>query len=261
MAPVRVRGCARLGPLGKTRGQHPAGLADASRRLNGPRKATSRRPITVRLRSKSCPASGHRVCWAGRRVVVATEMPPTPQQADVGTKTRSAGRVPLEQSPDAIIGSKGDRNGHHLQGRRTNIPERFREHAVGKLVKSKNWIRRRSGSTWRSARSVTRGKRARQRVELTIQSRGPVIRAEAAADDRYTALDLAYAKLEARCAGRVTGGRRGTLTGNSPASVARLLICPGAGHHRAGSDRSGPADPGRSGQANGNGHGLLPAGR
>ena len=32
--------------------------ADASRRRNGPRKATSRRPITVRLRSKSCPAGG-----------------------------------------------------------------------------------------------------------------------------------------------------------------------------------------------------------
>ena len=31
----------------------------------------------------------------------------------------------------------------------------------------------------------------RERVELTIYSRGPVIRAEAAADDRFPALDLA----------------------------------------------------------------------
>src|SRR5207245_9571482 len=38
----------------------------------------------------------------------------------------------------------------------------------------------------------------RERVELTIRSRGPAIRAEAAADDRYTALDLAFAKLEPR---------------------------------------------------------------
>jgi hypothetical protein len=37
-----------------------------------------------------------------------------------------------------------------------------------------------------------------ERVELTIRHRGPAIRAEAAADDRYTALDLALAKLEAR---------------------------------------------------------------
>jgi hypothetical protein len=38
----------------------------------------------------------------------------------------------------------------------------------------------------------------RERVELTIRSRGPAIRAEAAADDRYAALDLAFAKLESR---------------------------------------------------------------
>jgi ribosome-associated translation inhibitor RaiA len=38
----------------------------------------------------------------------------------------------------------------------------------------------------------------RERVELTISSRGPAIRAEASADDRYTALDLAFAKLESR---------------------------------------------------------------
>jgi ribosome-associated translation inhibitor RaiA len=38
----------------------------------------------------------------------------------------------------------------------------------------------------------------RERVELTILSRGPAIRAEAAADDRYGALDLAFEKLESR---------------------------------------------------------------
>ena len=45
--------------------------ADASRRRNGPRKATYRRLITVRLRSKSCPAGGPDVSRAGRRAVVA----------------------------------------------------------------------------------------------------------------------------------------------------------------------------------------------
>ena len=48
VASARVRGCA-----GANR------QADASRRRNGPRKATSRRLITVRLRSKSCLAGGH----------------------------------------------------------------------------------------------------------------------------------------------------------------------------------------------------------
>jgi ribosomal subunit interface protein len=36
------------------------------------------------------------------------------------------------------------------------------------------------------------------RVELTIRSRGPVVRAEAAADDKYAALDVACGKLESR---------------------------------------------------------------
>src|SRR5262249_48379299 len=38
----------------------------------------------------------------------------------------------------------------------------------------------------------------KERVELTILSRGPAIRAEAAAEDRLAALDLALAKLDSR---------------------------------------------------------------
>ena len=38
----------------------------------------------------------------------------------------------------------------------------------------------------------------RERIELTIRSRGPVVRAEASAQDCYAALDLAVSRLEAR---------------------------------------------------------------
>src|ERR1035437_8158165 len=69
MALARVRGCAGRGSLS---GRH-AGQADASRRRNGPRKATSRRLITVRLRSKSCLTGRYRVSRTGRRAVVAIE--------------------------------------------------------------------------------------------------------------------------------------------------------------------------------------------
>ena len=48
----------------------------------------------------------------------------------------------------------------------------------------------------------------RERVELTIRSRGPVIRAEAAADDRYAALDRALPSWRHGCGGRGTGARR-----------------------------------------------------
>jgi ribosomal subunit interface protein len=86
-----------------------------------------------------------------------------------------------------------------FKGRHTSIPERFRQHAVGKLVK----IGKLDQKAIRIDVEVTQERNPRQsskreRVELTIRSRGPVIRAEAAADDRYTALDMAFAKLEAR---------------------------------------------------------------
>src|SRR5215469_3111683 len=70
MALARVRGCAgqALPAVGG-----PTWQADASRRRNGPRKATSRRPITVRLRGKSCLDGEYRVPRPGRRAVVAME--------------------------------------------------------------------------------------------------------------------------------------------------------------------------------------------
>jgi hypothetical protein len=51
-------------------------------------------------------------------------------------------------------------------------------------------------------------------VELTILSRGPAIRAEAAADDRFAALDRALAKLEERL--RRSGDRRKSARHGAP---------------------------------------------
>jgi ribosomal subunit interface protein len=84
-----------------------------------------------------------------------------------------------------------------FKGRHTSVPERFRRHASVKLAKLEkldhNAIRIDvEVSTERNPRQADRS----ERVELTIRSRGPAIRAEAAADDRYAALDLAFTKLE-----------------------------------------------------------------
>jgi ribosomal subunit interface protein len=86
-----------------------------------------------------------------------------------------------------------------FRSRRTNIPERFREHAVAKLVKIEKLDQKATRVDVEVSKEPNpRQSGRRERVELTILSRGPVIRAEACADDRYTALDLAFAKLEAR---------------------------------------------------------------
>src|SRR5882762_9586706 len=86
-----------------------------------------------------------------------------------------------------------------VRGRHITVPARFRQHAAAKLAKLGKLDQKAvridvEVSEERNPRQSDR----RERVELTIRSRGPAIRAEAAADDRYTALDLAFAKLESR---------------------------------------------------------------
>lgn len=80
--------------------------------------------------------------------------------------------------------------------RHTEIPERFRRHVESKLEK----VGQLSPYAQRVDVEITHEANPRmadraERVELTVRARGPVVRAEASASDRYAALDLATAKL------------------------------------------------------------------
>jgi ribosomal subunit interface protein len=86
-----------------------------------------------------------------------------------------------------------------FKGRHTDVLDRFRKHATVKLAK----VEKLDHKAIRVDVEVTTEHNPRQsgrkeRVELTITTRGPAIRAEAAAEDRFAALDLALAKLESR---------------------------------------------------------------
>ncbi|MEU8622877.1 ribosome-associated translation inhibitor RaiA [Streptomyces sp. NPDC048623] len=88
-----------------------------------------------------------------------------------------------------------------VKGRKTEVPERFRKHVAEKLNLEK--IQKLDGKVISLDVEVSKEHNPRQadrsdRVEITVHSRGPVIRAEAAAGDPYAALDLAHGKLEAR---------------------------------------------------------------
>jgi len=86
-----------------------------------------------------------------------------------------------------------------FKGRRTDVQERFRSYAsakLGRIAKLAHKAIRVDVEV--SAERNPRQSGRRERVELTILSRGPAIRAEAAADDRFAALDRALAKLEER---------------------------------------------------------------
>ena len=83
-----------------------------------------------------------------------------------------------------------------VAGRHTEVPARYRTHVAGKLAK----IEQLAPRAQRVDVLVSHEPNPRQadfseRVELTVVDRGPVIRAEASADDAYAALDLALAKL------------------------------------------------------------------
>jgi ribosomal subunit interface protein len=86
-----------------------------------------------------------------------------------------------------------------VKGRHTEVPERFRQHVADKLAKIEKLDPKViSVDVECSQERNPRLADQRERIELTIRSRGPVVRAEAAAQDCYAALDAAVSKLENR---------------------------------------------------------------
>jgi ribosomal subunit interface protein len=135
-----------------------------------------------------------------------------------------------------------------FKGRHTEVLDRFRRHATAKLTKVVRLDSKAARidvevSTERNPRQAGR----RERVELTISSRGPTIRAEAAAEDRFTALDMALAKLESRL--RRSGDRRKCRHGAHPATRSAAGPGPASATGLAPGDL-GPVEP-RPGRAAG----------
>lgn len=110
-----------------------------------------------------------------------------------------------------------------VKGRKTEVPERFRKHVAEKLNPER--IQKLDAKVISLDVEVSKEHNPRQadrsdRVEITLHSRGPVIRAEAAAADPYAALDLAQDKLEARL--RKQHDKRFTRRGTGRLSAAEV---------------------------------------
>jgi ribosomal subunit interface protein len=83
-----------------------------------------------------------------------------------------------------------------VTGRHTEVPERFRRHLEEKLAKVTQLAPRvQRLDVVVSHEPNRRQSKACDRVEITCLDRGPVVRAEACADDPYAALDVAVGKL------------------------------------------------------------------
>ena len=107
-----------------------------------------------------------------------------------------------------------------VKGRKAEVTDRFRKHVVEKLSK----VERFDGKAMSIDVELSKERNPRQadrcdRIEITLRTRGPVVRAEACAADPYAALDLATGKLEARL--RKAADRRRVHHGRrSPVSVS-----------------------------------------
>nr|WP_213453626.1 ribosome-associated translation inhibitor RaiA [Micromonospora sp. NBRC 107566] len=107
-----------------------------------------------------------------------------------------------------------------VKGRNVEVPEHYRALVSEKLSK----IERYDGKLIRADVELLHERNPRQsdrcqRVEITVFTRGPVIRAEASAKDFYAALDCAIAKLDTRLS-RAADRRRVHRGRHAPLSVA-----------------------------------------
>lgn len=110
-----------------------------------------------------------------------------------------------------------------FRGRHCPVTDRFRQHVEDKLTRLERWTR----SVDRIEVEVSREGNPRladrsERVELTVHSRSPIVRAEAAAEDRYAALDRALDKLQARLR-KIADRRRVHHGSRRPKSVGEAM--------------------------------------
>lgn len=130
-----------------------------------------------------------------------------------------------------------------VKGRHLEVSDRFRDHVGDKLSK----VEKLDSKVQRVDVEVSKESNPRLadrafRVELTIRSKGPAVRAEAAADDKYAALDLAIGKLEGRlrrAADRRTDWKK-KAAGNGAAAVEAVPVAQAHSEEPAGDLGEGP---------------------
>ena len=126
-----------------------------------------------------------------------------------------------------------------ITGRRTEVPERFRQQVEEKLAK----IAQLAPRAHRVDVELSHERNPRQaqtcrKVEITVRDKGPVIRAEASAEESGTALDLALGRLLERLR-RVRDRRKVHHGRQTPGSVRRGVSDAGAAGRAGRGDVAG----------------------
>ena len=107
-----------------------------------------------------------------------------------------------------------------VKGRNVEVPDHYRDHVADKLSKVERYDQKliRADVELFHERNPRQSDKC-QRVEITVMTRGPVVRAEACAKDFYSALDCAINKLDSRLR-RAADRRRVHRGRHAPVSVA-----------------------------------------
>ncbi len=109
-----------------------------------------------------------------------------------------------------------------VSGRHVEVSEGFKEHVADKIARLEKHDQRLIRLEVKVEKMTNRQPDRAIRVELTAKSRGPVVRAEASAEDKMAALDLALDKMSAQM--RRAADRRKVGKGSrSPESVHHAL--------------------------------------
>lgn len=113
-----------------------------------------------------------------------------------------------------------------VKGRNSEISESFRSRVAEKLQRIEKFDQRQRIN--RVEVEVTHEKNPRQadraaRIEMTLRSRGPAVRAEAVSTDQHSALDAAIDKLETQLR-RAVDRKRIHHGSRKPASLAEVLV-------------------------------------
>jgi ribosomal subunit interface protein len=146
-----------------------------------------------------------------------------------------------------------------VSGRHTEVPERFRRLAEEKLLK----IGQLAPKAHRADVELSHERNPRQskdceKVEITVRGKGPVIRAEASAEDPAVALDLAFGKLLERL--RRSGDRRKVHHGRQTPASVRLAPVPAGGAPLDGASNGTASRTAVDGSLDGSPDGDLDAG-
>ena len=134
-----------------------------------------------------------------------------------------------------------------VRGRNVVIPDHYRQHVEEKLAKLERYDHKihRADVELQHEKNPRQGGNC-QHVEITLRTRGPVVRSEGCSDDFYAALDMAADRLERRLRHAADrrrihhGRRRPESVGEATAGLAEVLDLPVDADADSDTDEQGP---------------------